>query len=187
MVQSDLVTVLRWFGCNSRQRAPHSEGEPAKWLGFMTANRSFPMRASLLPLALAALALPVPALASPNTFQRYTYESYGTPPRAYTRRAAYVHQPVYGPRHAYAAQPFYAQRPQYAPSQLGVYGGYPVAAYPSSPAPPGRSCSLAAPIVGAALGGTMGGALAHGYRNRLWAVPMGAAVGGILGGTMSGC
>ena len=133
------------------------------------------MRASLLPLALAALALPVPALASPNTFQRYTYESYGPPPRAYTR------QPVYAP------QPAYAPRPRYAPSQLGVYGGYPVAAYPSSPVVPSRSCSLAAPIVGAALGGTMGGALANGYRNRLWAVPMGAAVGGILGGTMSGC
>ena len=133
------------------------------------------MRASLLPLALAALALPVPALASPNTFQRYTYESYGPPPRAYTR------QPVYAP------QPAYAPRPRYAPSQLGVYGGYPVAAYPSSPVVPSRSCSLAAPIVGAALGGTMGRALANGYRNRLWAVPMGAAVGGILGGTMSGC
>ena len=135
----------------------------------MTANRSFPMRASLLPLALAALALPVPALASPHPFQRYTYESYGPPPRAYARRPVYVHQH------------------HYAPSQLGVYGGYPVTAYPSSPTPPVRSCSLAAPIVGAALGGTMGGALAKGYRNRLWAVPMGAAVGGILGGTMSGC
>ena len=147
----------------------------------MTANRSFPMRASLLPLALAALALPVPALASPHTFQRYTYESYGPPPRAYTRQPFYAQQPVYAP------QPVYAQRPRYAPSQLGVYGGYPVAAYPSSPVVPSRSCSLAAPIVGLALGGTMGGALANGYRNRLWAVPMGAAVGGILGGTMSGC
>jgi hypothetical protein len=37
------------------------------------------------------------------------------------------------------------------------------------------------------MGGTMGGALANGSRNRLWAVPMGAAFGGILGGTMSGC
>ena len=151
------------------------------------------MRASLLPLALAALALPVPALASPNTFQRYTYEHYGPPPRAYTRRPVYARPPVYGPRHAYAPQPvyaqqpFYAQRPYYAPSQLGVYGGYPVAAYPGSPTPPLRRCYLAAPIVGAALGGTMGGALANGYRNRLWAVPIGAAVGGILGGTMSGC
>ena len=163
------------------------------------------MRASLLPLALAALALQVPALASPNTFQRYTYESYGPPPRAYTRQPVYARQPVYVPQHAYAAQPVYAQqpfyaqqpgyapqpvyapRPRYAPSQLGVYGGYPVAAYPSGPVVPSRSCSLAAPIVGAALGGTMGGALAYGYRNRLWAVPMGAAVGGILGGTMSGC
>lgn len=157
------------------------------------------MRASLLSLALAALALPVPALASPHAFQRYTYEHYGPPPRAYTRRPVYAPQPIYGAQHAYAPQPVYAQqpfhaqrpqyaqRPYYAPSQLGVYGGYPVAAYPGSPTPPFRSCSLAAPIVGAALGGTVGGAFAHGYRNRLWAVPMGAAVGGILGGTMSGC
>jgi len=140
------------------------------------------MRASLLPLALVALALPVPAIAYPNTntYQRYTYESYGPPP------IAYAPQPVYTP------QPIYTTRVRFTPRPVSGYGSYPVAAYPVAAYPggyaaPARSCSLAAPLVGAALGGGLGVALANGPRNRRWAVPMGAAFGGILGGVASGC
>jgi len=158
------------------------------------------MRTSFVSIALAALALPGPALAYPNSFERYTYESYGLAARHYPREArfvpqqVYVPQPVYGQQPFYGAQPVYAPQPVYAtharftpPSVSGYGSGYPVAAYPASQPVQARSCSLLAPIVGAALGGTMGGTLAKGSRNRLWAVPMGAAVGGILGGTLSGC
>jgi hypothetical protein len=147
------------------------------------------MRASLLPLALVALALPVPANAypntypntNPNTYQRFTYETYGPPP------IAYAPQPVYTPQPIYAPQPVYKTRVRFAPRPVSGYGSYPVATYPGAYAAPVRSCSLAAPLVGAALGGSLGVAMANGHRNRRWAVPMGAAFGGILGGVASGC
>ncbi|MFM9099946.1 MAG: hypothetical protein ACKOPS_00910, partial [Cyanobium sp.] len=52
-----------------------------------------------------------------------------------------------------------------------------------------RTCQPVVPLVGAALGGTVGAVMAHNSRsrNRIWALPMGAAVGGILGGVASGC
>ncbi len=133
------------------------------------------MRASLLPLALlplgvVALALPVPVLATPNTYQRHIYEIYGPAPTA----SAY--------------QPHYAYQPRFSPLLVNRYGqpvtDYPQGAYAGVQP---RSCTPVKPLVGAAIGGTLGAVMANGSRNRRWALPMGAAVGGILGGVASGC
>jgi hypothetical protein len=163
------------------------------------------MRASLLPLALlplgvVALALPVPVLATPNTYQRHIYEFYGPAPSAsasqrhdayqphYAYQPRYAPQPHYLPQPRYAPQPSYAPQPGFSPLLVNRYGqpvtDYPQGAYAGVQP---RSCTPVKPLVGAAIGGTLGAVMANGSRNRRWALPMGAAVGGILGGVASGC
>jgi hypothetical protein len=166
------------------------------------------LRSSLLPLALAALALPVPALAFPQAHPNtivYAYpqaHAYAQQPSAYLVRRHMVvtqPQPIYRPLPA--VQPGYGPRPGFAPPLVSQYGypvtDYPAPIYPTRPTPilaggngvlqQRRTCQPVVPLVGAALGGTVGAVMAHNSRNRLWALPMGAAVGGILGGVASGC
>lgn len=176
------------------------------------------LRISSLTLALAALVLQTPAQAfphsQPNTIV-YAYphtQPYAQQPSAYlVRRHVVVSQPLpqplYRPQTDYrplpVVQPGYAPQPGFAPPLVSRYGypvtDYPVPVYPSRPAPilaggngvvqHPRSCQPLVPLVGAALGGTVGAVMAHNSRsrNRIWALPMGAAVGGILGGVASGC
>jgi hypothetical protein len=170
------------------------------------------LRISSLTLALAALALQTPAQAfphsQPNTIV-YAYphtQAYAQQPSAYlVRRHVVVSQPQPQPlyRPLPVVQPGYAPHPGFAPPLVSRYGSsitdYPVPVYPSRPAPilaggnglvqQPRTCQPVVPLVGAALGGTVGAVMAHNSRsrNRIWALPMGAAVGGILGGVASGC
>jgi hypothetical protein len=160
------------------------------------------LRISSLTLALAALALQTPALAFPHA------HAYAQQPSAYLVRRHVVvgqPQPLYRPlpvvQHGYA--PRYATHPGFRPP-LVSHNGYPVTdypapVYPARPAPilaggnglvqQPRTCQPMVPLVGAALGGTVGAVMTHNSRsrNRIWALPMGAAVGGILGGVASGC
>ena len=149
--------------------------------------------------------------AYPQT-QGYAQQPYAQQPTAYlVRRHVVVSQPqpqpVYRPQTYYrplpVVQPGYAPHPGFAPPLVSRYGypvtDYPVPVYPSRPAPilaggnglgqQPRTCQPVVPLVGAALGGTVGAVMAHNSRsrNRIWALPMGAAVGGILGGVASGC
>lgn len=173
------------------------------------------LRISSLTLALAALALQTPAQAfphwQPNTIlyanphtQGYAQQPYAQQPSGYLVRRHVVvtqPQPIYRPLPV--VQPGYAPRPGYAPPLASPYGypvtDYPAPVYPARPAPilaggnglvqQPRTCQPVVPLVGAALGGTVGAVIAHNSRsrNRIWALPMGAAVGGILGGVASGC
>jgi hypothetical protein len=160
------------------------------------------LRISSLTLALAALALQTPAQAfphwQPNTIvyanphtQGYAQQPYAQQPSAYlVRRHVVVSQPQ--------PQPIYRPLPQVSPYGYPVTD-YPAPMYPVRPAPilaggnglvqQPRTCQPVVPLVGAALGGTVGAVIAHNSRsrNRIWALPMGAAVGGILGGVASGC
>ncbi|QVL53130.1 MAG: hypothetical protein KFB97_01435 [Cyanobium sp. M30B3] len=177
------------------------------------------LRISSLTLALAALALQTPAQAFPhgqrNTIvyaypqtQGYAQQPYAQQPSAYLmRRHVVVTQPQHRPRPIYrplpAVQTGYAPHPGFPPQLVNRHGDpvtdYPVPVYPSRPAPilaggnglvqQPRTCRPVVPLVGAALGGTVGAVMAHNSRsrNRIWALPMGAAVGGILGGVASGC
>lgn len=167
------------------------------------------LRASVLPLALAALALPAPSLAFPHGPSHYVVQPVAPQP------TAYLVQPQYAPPRYYVAQPrpqvqlrplpsvpYQYAHPGYAPALVSRHG-YPITDYPTSgyhrghgPAAfaggngqpvPARTCTPLVPLVGAALGGTMGAVIAPNSRNRRWALPMGAAVGGILGGVASGC
>ena len=165
-------------------------------------------RFALLPLALTALALQAPAQAFPhgprNTIVDAHPQAYVQQPSAYlVRRHVVVTQPQ--PRPLY--RPLPVVQPGYAPlhavpRQLVSRYGYPVnddpsPVYPARPATllaggngmlqQPRTCQPVVPLVGAALGGTVGAVMAHKSRNRLWALPVGAAVGGILGGVASGC
>ncbi|MFM7239877.1 MAG: hypothetical protein ACKOZN_09830 [Cyanobium sp.] len=176
------------------------------------------LRISSLTLALAALVLQTPAQAfphsQPNTIV-YAYphtQPYAPQPSAYlVRRHVVVSQPqpqpLYRPQTDYrplpVVQPGYAPHPGFAPPLVSRYGypvtDYPTPVYPARPTPilaggngvvqQPRSCQPLVPLVGAALGGTVGAVMAHNSRsrNRIWALPMGAAVGGILGGVASGC
>jgi hypothetical protein len=176
------------------------------------------LRISSLTLALAALVLQTPAQAfphsQPNTIV-YAYphtQPYAQQPSAYlVRRHVVVSQPqpqpLYRPQTDYrplpVVQPGYAPHPGFAPPLVSRYGypvtDYPTPVYPARPTPilagvngvvqHPRSCQPLVPLVGAALGGTVGAVMAHNSRsrNRIWALPMGAAVGGILGGVASGC
>ena len=171
------------------------------------------LRQSLLPLALAAVALPAPSLAFPHGQTHYVVQPAAPQP------AVYVVKPRYAPQRYYVAQPqpqvqlrpLPPVQPQYVPYQpYKGYGpapvsryGYPVTDYPgpgyyqgqrpvafadgNGLVNPPRTCTPLVPLVGAALGGTMGAVIAPNSRNRRWALPMGAAVGGILGGVASGC
>jgi hypothetical protein len=166
------------------------------------------LRISLLPLALTALALPAPALAFPSGQRNtivYAYPQAQQPTAYLVRRHVVVHQPQPQPQPQYrplpTVYPGYAPRPGFRPPLVSHYG-YPVSHYPA-PAHLGqptttlaggnglftqpRACTPVVPLVGAALGGTVGAVMAHNSRNRVWALPMGAAVGGILGGVASGC
>jgi hypothetical protein len=161
------------------------------------------LRISLLPLALTALALPAPVLASPHGQRDYIVHAYpqghlyGQPPTAYlVRPQGVVVQPQFQP-----VRPLPPVHPGFPPAVVNHYG-YPVTDYPSGvyQGQPGptlasgnglfsqpRTCTPMVPLVGAALGGTVGAVMAHKSRNRRWALPMGAAVGGLLGGVASGC
>jgi hypothetical protein len=165
---------------------------------------------SLLPLTLAVLALPAPALAFPQaqrTTIAYAYpqvHAYTQQPSAYlVRRHVVVTQPQPQPiyRPLPVVQPGYAPRPGFLSPLVNHYGypvnNYPAPVYPVRPTPvlaggrgvvqQPRTCQPVVPLVGAALGGTVGAVMAPNSRNRRWALPMGAAVGGILGGVASGC
>jgi hypothetical protein len=155
------------------------------------------LRISLLPLALTALALPAPVLAFPHGQRNtivYAYPHAQQPSAYLVRRHVVVPQPQPQYRPLPTVYPGYAPRPGF-PSP---HYGYPVTHYPT----PGhhgqlaggnglfnqpRTCTPVVPLVGAALGGTVGAVMASNSRNRIWALPMGAAVGGILGGVASGC
>ncbi len=153
------------------------------------------LRISLLPLALTALALPAPVLASHYGHRDTIVYAYPQA-HAYPQARAYHPQPTTyllpsRPRMV-VAQPQYQVMPP-------VHRGYPVTDYPS-PSYPGttlaggnglvqqpRTCKPVVPLVGAALGGSFGAVMAHKSRDRRWALPMGAVVGGLLGGVASGC
>lgn len=170
------------------------------------------LRSSLLPLALAALALPAPALAFPHGQRNtivYAYpqtHAHAQQPSAYLmRRHVVVTQPQHRPRPIYrplpAVQTGYAPHPGFPPQLVNRHGypvtDYPAPGYPAQPAPTlagghgmvqqPRTCRPVVPLVGAALGGTVGAVMARKSRNQIWALPMGAAVGGLIGGVASGC
>jgi hypothetical protein len=147
------------------------------------------MRSALLPLALLALSLPLPALAYPNTYQRTTIETYGPAPGSNplpVRSYRYGYNPGYPSGYGY--NPGYSYNPGYGYGP-GVGYGYPLAAAPPPPytPSPASSCNLTTALVGAAVGGTLGAVLAPNGRDRRWSLPLGAAVGGIAGGAISGC
>jgi hypothetical protein len=168
------------------------------------------LRLSLLPLALAAFALPAPALAFPHGQRHYVVQPVNPQPAVYVVRPRYAapRYSVVQPRPQVQLRPLppvqtqYVPHPGYSPTPVSRYG-YPITDYPSSGYHQGqrpvafaggnglvnapRTCTPIVPLVGAALGGTMGAVIAPNSRNRRWALPMGAAVGGILGGVASGC
>jgi hypothetical protein len=162
------------------------------------------LRISSLTLALAALALQTPAQAFPHG-QRNTIVYAYPPARAYPQQpSAYLvrrHVVVTQPQPRPFVRPLPVVQPGFAPPLVNPYGypvtNYPVPVYSTRPAPilaggngvfqQPRTCKPVVPLVGAALGGTVGAVMAPNSRNRVWALPMGAAVGGILGGVASGC